>query len=103
VTLTLDKVVRTKSGFIPGIKLLQVLGDVGTSVLETKKRETIDVMNLHKILGHCGEVNARFTGKAYGYEVPANLMSMKHKNINKEWKGGSSICGECLYILTLVQ
>jgi hypothetical protein len=33
VTLTFDKVVRTKNGFVPGIKLLQVLGDVGTSVL----------------------------------------------------------------------
>jgi hypothetical protein len=36
VTLTFDKVVRTKNGFIPGIKLLPVLGDVGTSV--SKKR-----------------------------------------------------------------
>jgi hypothetical protein len=45
VTLTFDKVVRTKNGFVPGIKLLQVLGDVGTSVLETKKRDTIDVNN----------------------------------------------------------
>jgi hypothetical protein len=24
---------------------------------------------LHKILGHCGEVDARLTEKAYGYEV----------------------------------
>jgi hypothetical protein len=65
VTLTFDKVVRTKNGFVPGVKLLQILGDVGTSVLETKKRNTIDVNNLHKVLGHCGEVNSRFTGKAY--------------------------------------
>jgi hypothetical protein len=92
VTLTFDKVVRTKNDFVPGIKLLQVLGDVGTSVLETKKRDTIDVNNLHKILGHCGEVNARLTGKAYGYEVTGN------KNINKEWKGGSLIRGERLYV-----
>jgi hypothetical protein len=69
VTLTFDKVMRTKNGFVPEIKLLQVLGDVGTSILGTKKRDTIDVNNLHKILGHCGEVNARLTGKAYGYEV----------------------------------
>jgi hypothetical protein len=36
VTLTFDKVVRTKNGFVPGIKLFSVLGDIGTSVLETK-------------------------------------------------------------------
>jgi hypothetical protein len=73
VTLTFDKVVRTKNGFVPGIKLLQVLSDVGTSVLETKKHDTIDVNNLHKVLGHCGEVNARLTGKAYGYEVTSKF------------------------------
>jgi hypothetical protein len=50
VTLTFDKVVRTKNGFVPGIKLLQALSGVGTSVLETKKRDSIDVNNLHKIL-----------------------------------------------------
>jgi hypothetical protein len=73
VTLTFDKVVRTKNGFTSEIKLFPVLGDVGTSVLETKKRETIDVKNLHKILGHCGEVNTRLTGKPYGYEVTSKF------------------------------
>jgi hypothetical protein len=95
VTLTFDKVVRTKNGFVPGIKLLQVLDDVGTSVLETKKRNTIDVNNLHKLLGHCGEVNTRLTGKAYGYEVTGKFdvceacsaAKARQKNINKEWKG----------------
>jgi hypothetical protein len=106
VTLTFDKVVRTKNGFVPGIKLLQVLGDVGTSVLETKKRDTIDVNNLDKILGHCGEVNARLTGKAYGYEGTGkfdvceaySVAKARQKNINIEWKGGSSIHGERLCV-----
>jgi hypothetical protein len=30
VTLTFDKVLRTKNGFVPGIKFLPVLGGVGT-------------------------------------------------------------------------
>jgi hypothetical protein len=105
VTLTFDKVVRTKNGFVPGIKLLQVLADVGTSVLETKKRNTIDLNNLHKILGHCGEVNARLTRKAYGNEVTGifdvceacSVTKARQKNINKEWKGGRLIHGERLY------
>jgi hypothetical protein len=109
VTLTFDKVVR-KNGFVPGIKLLQVLGDVRTSVLETKKRNTIDVNNLHKVLGHCGEVNNRLTGKAYGYEVTGkfdvceacSIAKARQKNINKEWKRVSSIHGE-RFMLTLVQ
>jgi hypothetical protein len=94
VTLTFDKVVRTKNGFVPGIKLLQVLGDIGTSVLENKKRDTIDVNNLHKILGHCGEVNARLTGKAYGYELPANLMSVKLVHFQKQGRKTSTKSGK---------
>jgi hypothetical protein len=82
------------------------LDDVGTSVLETKKRNTIDVNNLHKLLGHCGEVNARLTGKAYGYEVTGKFdvceacstKKARKKNINKEWKGGSSISGKRFYV-----
>jgi hypothetical protein len=91
VTLTFDKVVRTKNDFVPGIKLFQVLGDVGTSVLETKKRDRIDVNNLHKILGHYGEFNARLTEKAYGYEVTGkfdvceacSVAKARQKNIKK--------------------
>jgi hypothetical protein len=106
VTSTFDKVMRTKNGFVPGIKLLQVLGDVGTSILGTKKRDTIDVNNLHKILGHCSEVNTRLTGKAYGYKVTdkfdvceaCSIAKARQKNINKEWKGGSLIRGERFYV-----
>jgi hypothetical protein len=89
-----------------GIYLFPVLSDVYNSVLETKKCETINVNNLHKILGHCGEVNARLTRKAYGYEVTGkfdvcevcSFGKARHKSINKEWKGGSSICRERLYV-----
>jgi hypothetical protein len=106
VNLILDKVVRTKNGFVPGINLLPVLYDVGTSVMETKKLDTIDVNNLHKILGHCGEVNSRLNGKAYGYEVTGKFNFYKacsvgrarQKDVIKELKGGISIRGEHLYI-----
>jgi hypothetical protein len=55
VTLTFDKVVRTKNRFVPGIKWITVLGDVGTSVMETKKLDMIDFNHLHKIPRCCGE------------------------------------------------
>jgi hypothetical protein len=69
VSLTFEKVVRANNLFSPMIKFLPVLDDFGTSVMEIKKRDTIDVNNLHKTLGHCGEVNASLTGKAYSYEI----------------------------------
>jgi hypothetical protein len=106
VILTFDKDVRTKNSFVPEIKLFPGLGDVGTSVMETKKRETIDANNLHKILGHCGEVYERLTGKAYGYEVSnkydvfkaCSVGKTRHESFNKELKRGSLICGERLYV-----
>jgi hypothetical protein len=61
---------------------------------------------LHEILGHCGEVNARHTGKTYGYEITGkfdvceafSVGKAREKNISKEWKGGISIREECLYV-----
>jgi hypothetical protein len=83
VTLTFEKVVRTKNSFVPGIKLFPVLSDVGTLALETKKHETIDVNNLHNILGHWGEVNATLTGKAYGLRLPTSFFVQLEKQGRK--------------------
>jgi hypothetical protein len=41
--------------------------------METKKCDTSDVNNLHKVLAHCSKVNIRLTGKAYGYNVHGNF------------------------------
>jgi hypothetical protein len=62
--------------------------------------------NVIQLIGHCGEVNSRLNGKAYGYEVPGkfdvcescSVAKSRQKNINKEWKGGSLIRGERLYV-----
>jgi hypothetical protein len=37
VTLTFDKVVKMKNGFVPGIRLTPVLSDLGTKVVESRK------------------------------------------------------------------
>jgi hypothetical protein len=57
-------------------------------------------------LGHCGEASARLTGKALDYEVigtfdtyeACSIGKAKEKNVNKQWKGGSSVPGERLYV-----
>jgi hypothetical protein len=72
-----------------------VLGDDEISIMETKKRDTIDFKNIHKIPGHCGKVNVSLTGKPNGYEVTGKFDIYKactignenHKKVNKEWKG----------------
>jgi hypothetical protein len=67
-----------------------VLVDVGPTVVDSKEersKNTIDVNNLHKILGHCGEVSARLTGKALGYVKRAPSAKQNRKasiSIGKE-------------------
>jgi len=91
---------------VPGIRLTPVLGNVGTAVVEPRKYVSFDVNNLHKILGHCGEISARLTGKSLGNEVTlthetceaCSIGKARHKNVNKEWKDGSMTTGERLYV-----
>ena len=69
-----------------------MLGDFATTVVESKKNESIDVNNLHKILSHCGEVSARLPGKSFGHEVTekfetceaCSVGKARQKNVNKE-------------------
>jgi hypothetical protein len=51
------------------MKFFAVLVDIGTSVMENKKQDTIDVNNLRKILTHFGQYNPRLSRKACDYEV----------------------------------
>ena len=109
VTILFDRFLISKNGFVPGIKMKPLLNDVSATVVESKKEKSknmIDVNNLHKILGHCGEASARLTGKELGYEVigtfdtceACSIGKARQKNVNKDWKGGSLTAGERLYV-----
>jgi hypothetical protein len=99
-----DTRLKSKNGFVTAIKMKAVSADIGATVVNAKN--SINVNNLHKILGHCGEASARLTGKNLGYEVIKTfdacetcfIGKAKQKNINKQWKGGSSVPGERLYV-----
>jgi hypothetical protein len=110
VILMFDKVVRTKNGFVPGIKLLPALGDVGTSVLETKKRDTIDVKNSNEFLTIVVKLMQGLLDKHMVMKLPANLISVKLVQLEKQGrkistKNGKeevqSVKNSCM--LTLVQ
>jgi hypothetical protein len=75
VTLKFDEVVRTKIGFVPGIRMTPVMKEHGMIVIESKRLNLIDINNLHKILGHFGEVSTRVTGNALGHEVTGKFDS----------------------------
>jgi hypothetical protein len=69
--------VRTKNGFVRGIKLLSVLGDVGTSVLETKKREKSISTICIKFLVIAMKLMLDSLEKHLVMRLPASLMSVK--------------------------
>jgi hypothetical protein len=79
---------KSKNGFVPAIKMKAVLPDIGATVVNAKN--PININNLHKILGHCGEASARLTGKALGYKVigtfdtceACSIGKARQKNIN---------------------
>jgi hypothetical protein len=104
VTLTFDEVVRTKNGFARGIRLTPVSNDHGMPVIESKRSNLIDINNLHKILGHCGEVRAILTGKALGYGVTGKFDACEACSVSKArqnfFGGGRTTPGERLYIDT---
>jgi hypothetical protein len=109
IVILFDRCLKSKNGFVPGIKMKAVLPDIGATVVNPTKgkpKNSINVNNLHKILGHCGAASARLTGKALGYEVletfdsceACSIRKAKQKSINKQWKGGGSVPGVRLYI-----
>jgi hypothetical protein len=51
-----------------------MMNNIGASAMRLEKSECMDINNLHKILGHCGEARARLTGKALGYEVTGKAL-----------------------------
>jgi hypothetical protein len=94
MVILFDRCLKSKNDFLPGIKMKAVLGDIRATVVdpkEEKPKNSINVNNLHKILGHCGEARTRLTGKALGYEVigtfdtgeSCSIGKAKQKNINK--------------------
>jgi hypothetical protein len=106
-TLFFDIILRTKNGFVSGMKLIPMSGNIATTAAEVNKvKPKINISNLHKCLGHCGEVATRMTGKSYGYDVGGNyktceacsVAKARQKNINKDWKGDSITSGERLYV-----
>jgi hypothetical protein len=94
VVTLFDRCLKSKNGFVPGIKMRLVLPDVGAPVVDSKKERcmnTIDVINFHKILGHCGEVSARLTEKALGYEVIGAFDTSEACSIGKAKQKNTSI------------
>ena len=106
-TLSFDRVLKTKNGFVSGVCLNPVSVELAGNVVDSKKAEVkFDINKLHKAIGHCGEEALKITAKSYDWKLLGKLETCedcavgkaKQKNTNKEWLQGSKNPGERLYI-----
>ena len=69
-------------------------------------KKGVEINKFHKMLGHCGSDKLRKTANIHGFKLIGEfttceecaISKARQKNVAKEWKGGSLIPGERLYI-----
>ena len=107
-TLSFDRVLKTKNGFVSGVCLNPVSVESAGNVVDSKKAEVkFDINKLHKAIGHCGEEALKITAKSYDWKLLGKLetcedcavgKSKAEETLIKEWLQGSRNPGERLYI-----
>ena len=68
--------------------------------------KTIDVNKFHNMIGHCGVDRLTKTAQIHGLKLKGDLKvctdcaiaKARQKNVNKDWKGGSQVPGERVYL-----
>jgi hypothetical protein len=102
-----DRVLRSANDSVSGIKLSINESPLAYNTIRNfRPGKTIGINNFHKMLGHCGTDRFKKISKIHSlklsgeYETCAEcaIAKARQKNINKEWKGGSQIPGEQVYL-----
>jgi hypothetical protein len=107
VSATFDRVIKTVNGSITGIKMTTYDPSVAylakgslTSIKE------IDVNKFHEMIGHCCVDRLKKTANIHGLKSKGEfkvcedyaLAKARQRNVNKDWKGGSQVPGERVYL-----
>jgi hypothetical protein len=107
VSVTFDRVIKTVNGSISGIKMTTY--DPSVAYLAkgslTAIKE-IDVNKFHEMIGHCGVDRLKKTANIHGLKLKGEfkvcedcaLAKARQRNVNKDWKGGSQVPGERVYL-----
>jgi hypothetical protein len=101
------KVLKTKNGFVSGLRLNPVTIETAGNVVNRKQYEVkFDWNKLHKAIGHCGKGASRITANSYDWKLLGKIETCedcavgksKQKRINKQWLKSSKNSRERLYI-----
>jgi hypothetical protein len=107
VSVTFDRVIKTANGSISGIKMTKY--DPSVAYLAKGSLTAIkefDVNKFHEMIRNCGVDHLKKTANIHGlnfkgeFKVCENcaLAKARQRNINKDWKGGSQVPGERVYL-----
>jgi hypothetical protein len=107
VSVTFDRVIKTVNGSISGIKMTthdHFVAYLANGSLTAIKE--IDVNKFHEMIGHCGVDRLKKTANIDGLKFKGEfkvcedcaLAKARQRNVNKDWKGGSQVPGERVYL-----
>jgi hypothetical protein len=94
-------------GTVLGIKMVSLDSPAAYVVWnKTDSSKGINVNKCHEMIGHCGVDCLKKTAQVHGLKLKGNFKVRKdcsfakarHKNLNKDWKGGSQVPGERFYL-----
>ena len=106
-SIAFDRVIKTLSGSISGIKMVCKESSVAyTAQHKTELRNSIDINKFHEMLGHCGSDRLKRTAMIHGLKLKGELKvcedcaiaKARQKNVNQDWKEGSQKPGERVYL-----
>jgi hypothetical protein len=107
ISVTFDRVIKTVNGSISSIKMTTydpyaayITKGSLTSIKE------LDVNKFHEMVGHCGVDRLKKTTNIHGLKLKREfkvcedcaVAKARKRNVNKEWKGGSQVLGERVYL-----
>jgi hypothetical protein len=106
-SVTFDRVLRTANGSASGTKLSIDESPVAYNTISNfRPGKSININDFHKMLGHCGYDRLQKTAKIHSLRLSGEfdtceecaIAKARKKNVNKEWKGGSQIPRERVYL-----
>ena len=104
--ISFDQMIKTKSGFVLGVKMSQMVRDGALASLN--QGDVVKINDLHCQLGHVSEDATRQTAKFYGWKLQGTMTECaecaiaksRQQNLNKEKEPKAQTKGERLFIDT---
>jgi hypothetical protein len=107
VSFTFDRFIKTVNGSIFGIKMTIYDHSVGyIAKISLTAIKEIFVNKFHEMIGHCSVDRLKKAPSIQGLKLKGHfkvcedcaLAKVRQRNINKDWKGGSQVPGEIVYL-----